>query len=531
MSMRKLIFLALVSMISYAYAAVTEAQSSPGSVGIGIARPDYYNQYSCNVSPSFISSIKSSLMNELNLSDYSYYNLSSSYCSDYGYGKNININLIFKKNATEFYGKQVSASFYLTDVFDYSLVFTDKERNALDYTIQQKYISYVINGTDEEFYVNLNPNWGDDNKVLCENLKALLDTLNGEKYYNEDNGYCSVVIKTKSSEVKGLVSDAISYVYYYGDKVYFHFSGYSEGNYNLASLASSLNCDLSNNDYNYPELASTCYGIYKDKERLYFGADKDGMYLSVYGFIGGKTKISINYNGDVSNTTIESLQAFVNEITQKYFNKIYNLTIEEGLYGGYTGEIIVTGLETNLDAFLELTAYDNLMDRSYNGDGVYATISKPYIQLYFPETNNQAAADKISAIRPYYWNRYLVITKDRVYSEVTLNENDEGLAVSKIKELIDPYVSTGNWMLNMSVTGGYYPIILYDYGLKGGVMESASTTSVAESNTRLSISGNVTGLTDNFASQYPGLSELEEPKTTDLWSAIVNFFKGLFNIK
>jgi hypothetical protein len=149
-----------------------------------------------------------------------------------------------------------------------------------------------------------------------------------------------------------------------------------------------------------------------------------------------------------------------------------------------------------------------VMNTYYTGEDIYVTISEPYIQVFFPEEPNGPM------LLPYYWGRNFVITNDRVYSSIILEENDEDLAIEKIKEFVNPYITTGEWELNMTVTGHYYYYPLLE-GARAGESLSAST-----------------GVQDALSLDYPEFEELEEEEEKpSLLETIINFFKNLFGIQ
>jgi len=508
--------LLLMSFLSVASAQVgiVQGSSEPAIARVGSA---------CNVSQSFLNALKSAILTEMEITGSVYSNFTNVYCYSYDDTGSVSFQLIIKNNKSDYKGTMVSGSLWTSELIDYDLLFTKEESNALSYILKQKYLDYYVNETDESYYVEITPSYETfDNR--CDDLRSFYDDLSGEKYFNEGD-YCSIITKTRTSEIKSLVGPGIGYVNYLGDDIRFHFYGYSEGNYDLASLSGSINCDLSTSNYYYPEFDSSCYGIYKSKSRVYFSTSNSSpdsnIYVSVYGYVNGKAKISASSYGSVSEQEVND---FVSKATNNYFNQAYSVNLIEYDYG-LSGETIINNLVLDMNAFNELKFSERFMDKYYEGDGVYATISEPYIQVYVPESSSQDVMVSRS-IMPYYWNKYFIITKSRVYSEITLNDSDSEVAVSKIKEFIDPYISTGDWSLNMTVTGSYYPIILYDYGMRAQTAE----VGVATATSSLESYGLI-GLSDSLSTQYPEIKELEEePQPVDLWTLIVNFFKGLFRM-
>jgi len=489
--MRKLIPLIVLLLIS-----VANAQEI-ATISID---PDFARVNNCNVSPSFIDDIKESIIGEMNFSPYSFSNLTNSYC----YGDNINLEFIFKENDDNLVGKRVSASFYIHEVFDYDAVFTEQEQEVLGYSLKQKYFEYLINGTDEDVYVQLSPN------KSCDEFNEYFKSLSGEKYFNNERGYCSIVFKTKVSEIKHLAqSNQVNYAYYFGKSLFFYFSGYSEGNFNLESLSQSLNCELSKSNYYYPEFETDCYGIYKEKGRVQLYAYNDNAYLNVYGIIGGEAKIMVNAY-DETNTNV--VQEWANNILNTYFpGQIITVELINGDYPRVSGEKTVESFILNNEALESLNKSDYEMNTYYEGNNVSATLSEPYIQVYVPSQPNEF--DNLGA-PIFYGGRYLVITNNRIYSSVSIKVNNETLAVNTIKLFVDPYIETVDWILNVSVNSGY-PTPLN--GMAEARSDGVTTTSG--------------GVQDVLSLDNPEFDELEkELEAPSLIQSIANFFKGLFGL-
>jgi hypothetical protein len=141
---------------------------------------------------------------------------------------------------------------------------------------------------------------------------------------------------------------------------------------------------------------------------------------------------------------------------------------------------------------------------------------------------------------PYYWDRYFIVTEDRVYSSINLDVNNASTAEEKIKEFVDPFVSTGDWELEMSVTGRwYYPRPLVGMA-ESGVARAAEVSAVAAGTSDLASSAvgidggqavtisASTGVQDLLSQEYPEFEELEEEERPTLLAMIINFFKNLF---
>ncbi len=464
----------------------------------------------CSVSDYFKESIISSVRVGLNLENYSYSNISSIYCFENEGYASVNLNIDFKKSESDFKGKTVSVSVYKSDFYDFRSVFSELEDKVLDYTLKEKYLNFLDSGKDEEFYIGINSRY-DGNKVkLCSELGDYFNVLEGEKYFNDDNWYCSIVVKASLSKIRELVSESVGSIYFIGDNVNFYFSGFSEGNFNLEKLSKSLKCDLSDEDYYYSEFENKCYGIYKDESRIYVSAGREFneayASISIYGINSGKGRMSVSAYGDNVLESKDKILEFVKEVSVRFLGVEYPVDLRELEWGGLEGDVKIDSLSINEAGLNGLSMRKDLMNIYFEGEGVYITLSEPYIQVYLPETAG-------SGIRPYYWGGNFVITADKVYSSVNLNENNVSLAVERIKEMVNPFIETGDWNLSINVRGGE---IFYQLGVKAGVLEGSAEASQQ------------VGVRDSFSSAHPDFSEFEK-ETESLIDMAINFIKGLLN--
>jgi len=524
--MRKLVPLMVLLIIS---AALGEETSIGVAMPISAISSDsrYYDN-TCNTSPEFLSMIKNSIITELGLSSYAFNNLTSSYCYGNGDYESINLNFIFKESENSIIGRNVGVNIYSSSTTDFSVVFNEDEINRIDYTLKQNYVEYLVNGTDSEQYVTLSP------RNECSELESFFNTLNGEKYFNQENGYCSGVIKISISQLKNLIHDSVGYINYLGEKIKFNFEGYAQGTYDLANIAAISKCDLSKNDYYYPSELDGCYGIYKDKTRVYFSTSKNTTYVSVYGYLNGKAKIEVSAYETVDTD-------FIRESLMNYLGSDYDITLDTTEWGGIQGSLVINDLSINIDAFNEFKKQDYQMDTNYYNDNTYLTISEPYISIYVPEERSTSASSsgvvETAKIMPYYWGRSITITKSRVYTSITMNENNEALAEEQIKTFVNEYLATDDWTLKMRVTGDYYyyPILYAEAGMtKSSVSERISMDSIQSVNVSGDASSGApeqqnTGARDAFTSANQGadFSELEDKSIID---TILDFFKGLLGL-
>ncbi|VVB74769.1 Uncharacterised protein [Candidatus Tiddalikarchaeum anstoanum] len=542
--MKKTFFSIIIAIfaISIVFAqAASPTIAEPEKVD-GVSVTSYgYDNTQCNISQNFMDSVKTVILSELNLTGYSYSNITSSWCYNYGDYNSISFNILVKESESSIIGKTISSSFYTSTVYDYDILFNAKESEVLDYTLKEKYAQYVVNATDESYYVQIYAPYGGNS---CDIMQAYFENLEGEKYFNNNDNYCSVVVKTRTSQIKSLVSEDISSIYYFGNSIQFNFIGYSEGSYNLEQLSTNMGCELSKLDYYYPEFTTSCYGMYKDTSRLYFytSTEINGVYVSldVYGIIGGRGVVSVSAYGDGVSGIESEINNFVSATTSEFFNTAYAVTLSTQ-ESWTSGTLDINNLELNTDSLNGFTISQNMMNTYYSMNNTSITITEPYIQVYVPEDLSISggvgvSSSAVSSVdimpRPYYWSRYFVVTKDKLYSEITLNTTNSALAESKIKEFIDSYVPTSNWVLNMSVVGGYFG----PYYLDGRVSEANTGSISSSSGSNIQVSGLTQNqgnlaLNDPLSSQHPELTSLEtQNQNKSIITMIVDWVKAnIFN--
>lgn len=470
----------------------------------------------CNVSESFINSISPLILSELNLSDYEYSNITYSGCYYYDTYKSLNFEVIAKKTSEEIIEKTISVSIYSGEEYDFNKIFTETEKDVLDYYLKNNYAVYLINNTDNEYYVKILGNYSSKNP--CAGLKEYFDSLQGEKYFEEGYDYCIITLKTKTSELKDLVLDKTGYIYYLGEDITFYFQGYSEGNFDVWLLSRTLDCDITKADYYYPEEESNCYGIYKEKTRVYFSKSieyEEGFYvhLSVYGIQNGKGKISSGIYG--KNINLETASKFISDSVKTYFGIDYIPELkkqsESEDWTSYTAEKSIDSLYLDSLTLEGMKKSEYLMDTQYSDTNTYITISEPYIRMY--TTAEETSADLLRIMPLYYRGKDITITKNRIYSSAEITENNSEKAEAVIRLITDNYVETDIWTLKMSVNGGgYYPLY--------SAMEKALDI--------MSVGEDSSGISDSFNSNYPDFAEFESKEKKSILTKILDFFIGLF---
>lgn len=516
------LFLSLLLLLNVSFceeAAVTEVIGvSSGSIGTDIA----YRGDSCTLSPESINAVKDFIVEELNTGNLSYSNVTGSYCYNYDDYNSISVTVLFKEDESSITGKSVTANFYSQTTYDYNQVFTSEELDRLGYNLKDKYMKYLVNGTSEEFYVILY-SYND-----CTSLTEYYNSVSDEKYFNEDS--CSMVFKTRTSEIKSISSAPADYISYLGDSINFVFSGYSEGEWDLGTVSESIDCEV-NTRYSIAESDSDCYAYYNDDNRLYFSSSKNlgkeaYAYFSVYGIIGGKVEFSVSVNDN--SISESSVQSWVNELMNDYFPDYeLNVDLEGEDYYKYLSKTESDFVfDTSVLSGFEME--ENEMNTVYSKGDTYATITKPYIQVYFYDYPVFSSA----SVMPY-WGNYFVITSNKVFARIVLDENNEELASQSLTELVSDYVSVNDWVLELNVGGGwYYPYPLMDTAMEGGGLAVSSIpevdSAVSSGNNELlnklqsETSGNLGSMN---ASKF---EELESSTQKGVFESVWDYLTGLF---
>ncbi|PIN99848.1 hypothetical protein COT72_04655 [archaeon CG10_big_fil_rev_8_21_14_0_10_43_11] len=550
--MRILSFVLLALMV----VGVGFGQTSQGTSSVAVSEPalaisiaDDVRDTQCNVSEGFVDAILPSILEEMRLSGYAYTNVSDTNCYQWSDYKSVNFNIVVKNASSDITGKVLGVSFYVNDVQDYDVVFTPNESKQLGWNLKRRYADHLINGTIEEFYVQAQPLYNSDTREYdCDSLRAYYDAISAEKYYEDDYNQCRVVFKTSSNQIKSLASTHVAYIWYLTDTLSFSFSGYSEGSFDLATLFSSLDCDFGSTQY-YNSVKE-CFGSYEENTRIYISAQKQfseesGAYVSVYGFEDGAGRISVNAYGQDISLFESDILAFVREVTGTYLAQAYEVTLEQQGDDRYTyisGEAKISSFNFDQSSVEGLNFYQNQMDSYYEGANVSISVSKPFIRVYVPEQPEEArsvaSSEERSILPPSYWDRNFVITQDRVYSSITLDENNPAKAQEQIKSFIDLYLATGEWNLTMRAGGGVFYPLYAEEGIarsldqvSAGSAETASLVSAASQDSSATDGGiKSTPLEDSFASQYPEFDELEaEEAQKSLFENVLSFLRNLFS--
>jgi len=470
---------------------------------------------SCTLSSESINAVKDFIASEMNTGNLAFSNVTNSYCYSSGDYSSFSVTVLFKENESSILGRSVNAYFYSQDTYDYSIVFSADELDKLDYTLKDKYVKYLINGTSEDFYVIL---YSYDD---CSALESYYDSLLGEKYFNQDS--CSIVTKISTSDIKGLSGAPADYVSYLGDSVNFVFSGYSEGSYDLESIADTISCDVSERYY-FEDVGSDCYAVYVDKSRLYFSSsttsDDSYTYFSAYGIIGGKVEFSVSAYGD--GLSDADVQSWVNIIMSAYFPE-YSLSVSFDNSGEYYKyySVVKDGFSFDNYSLSNFDVENYEMNTVYSSGDTYVTVTEPYLQVYFTDYPVLTS----SLVVPY-WSNYFTVTSNKVYAMIALSSEDEAVAEQSLNELVNGYVSVNDWVLDLNVGGGWY----YPYPLRGGIGADYSVSGSAEdsSNSQLldllqsETAGNIGSM------NVSKFEELEDLSNQNWLTSIINFFTNLF---
>ncbi len=466
----------------------------------------------CNLTTQEIDAIKGFASSSFGISS-SLINISNSYCYNYSGQKSIYANLITKSSESDIIIKSISFSISSYEEIDYDLLMEGKA-DYFDYSLKNKYYSYKINSTDEEYYVGISYYYDENYSVddFREELLGYYEDISGEKYYSEDYNSPSIVFKAKTSELLNIIPNFKSQISYYGSELSFTFIGSSEGNYDLANIAKTPNCDIVKGSRSYYDsFSDECYGSYIDKERIYFSAsdysENYSMYLSLYGVNGYKAEISAGYYGEVSE---QEVMEFINDNLGKYFPGVEYSPVFEKSHESYYYSAIVKNFIYDNSRFSGLNVSIDRQNTNYYSDNVYISVIEPHISLY-SDSNRILSLD--SKILPPFYGQNTIITKDHIYSSITIKENDENLAKIGLNEMLSGVVSANEWNLNMSLRQYYY---------YRGIEYAAD--SVKLSGGEQSANAFMSELISSFdESNFESLDSYDS-----VWESIIGFFSALF---
>ncbi|MBR9689660.1 MAG: hypothetical protein GOV01_02055 [Candidatus Altiarchaeota archaeon] len=524
-----------------------------GDVAVETQAKMIENTGTCTVSTDFISQVKAKIMNEFDIAPMGYIEVSDQYCWEGENRRNINFNIIIKESKESIDGLRVGASFYMNEFQDFDAVFTEEEARKLGYTIKQMYIEFLSTGKSQEFYVSMYPKYGADNIRQgfpdCDGLKNVYNEWDGEKYLNDDGNYCELIVKTDISSIRGLTSNNIDYISYFGDEVNYMFGGYSEGSFDLDSLSKSVDCRLNEGDYYIME-TSECHGIYKNEERFHMSANQEfedtWVNFEVYGFQNGEGQIHVNINGVNVLEHEDEAKKFISETTEKFFGKALmpNLEVREmgqvnpmvdgnGKFMYLEGKAKLENLVFNQNALQEIDLIDDRMNEYYSDQNLYITIGKPYIQLFIGDGGIETIDAKMTNIYPGYQFNDIVITQDKVFARVALDENNQAKAILELKELTSRFVETDEWKVEMKVTRkNDYPVLMREPMMMEPMMDAAVSgtavnweeekSKVMETRSQDFDSGEGLQIADEFSEEFPDFAEFDKEQVKSTVSEFIN---------
>jgi len=556
----KKLFLLLIFLLPSIISAQESSASSLGSpdaissvmptlisVDEGVVRDIEFvdEKRSCDEFVDLIDSVSKDLVSSLNFNNTSFVNVTNKYCWNNAFRTSVSVNLLVKNDSDSLVGKQVSFNFYVNDVVDYDTVFSKEENDNIGYFLKEKYLDYLINGTDEEFYVSINPEYSSNGDYDCSGLRIFYDSLSKDAYFNEDV-YCQLVVKISISDIKDYAKEG--YVNFFGDKISFSYEGYSVGDFDLNLLKDSLDCDIKEG-YEFDDFGS-CYGVFKDENRIYFSSykefEKSSVSVSVYGFVNGNARINVNVYGENADNVLGLVNDFVSSITIKYFGKDlspelklneYEGRISPYSYKSYTGTARITNLNFNSLSINGLKSNEDKMNTYYSDEenNVYLTISVPFIQVFYSDVDEQVieggsdVVSKMIAPYPYPRQNSFVITKDKVFSQTIIDSDDYDLAVSEIKSVLNKYVNTSDWVLTSRVTSGNYypyPLMYAEDGVSVRSLSASVESSVSVADSAIPSSGS--SFEDSFLSDYPEFDELNDDVVEE--KSFLGFLKQLLGL-
>jgi hypothetical protein len=514
--MKKLLFLLilLIPIVFSAQEVVSSSIAEPALISI-----DYRSNYECNLSESELLNIKNFVINNFNLTDNYLVNITNSNCYLYNDYYSVYVNILAKKEISDIEFKRISFSVSSSKDINYDILMNNKADN-FDYNLKNKYYSYYINNTDEEYYITFSYNYNKNYSIetFKEDLLNYFENIESEKYYQSDYDYPIIVFKSKTSELLNILPNFTTHISYYGDEVNFNFQGYSQGDYNLDLIALNPNCTITFT-LSYPEFNDECYGNYVNKERIYFSINdynkNYSIYLSLYGVKGYKAEISLSYYGDVTN---EKVQEFINNALLNYFPE-YSFVPN---FVDYYDSKIFTDFNFEDSRFNNLNKSKDRQNTNYYDSNTYVSITEPHISIYSSSKNIYSIDAKIL---PPFNGQNIIITKDRVYSKIQLKQNNKNIAITGLNEMLTPLIKTVNWELNMSLRQYYYYYKGVDvsFSTSKGIMEDSLSMESVNSNSPL-IAG--VSETQNIVFDESKFVELEKQDT--IIESIINFFTSFF---
>lgn len=424
--------------------------------------------------------IKDLIYNELlsfnsSLSNYSFYNISINYCYETENVSYYSAVAYFKEEASSPQGIQ----FYISvssneggvltlekeslvpyEYYDFSLFFSEEEDLILGYELKRR----IIDNNDSIVWVIIYPKESD-----CSSLKNLYEQSSYEKYYYESFGFCSMYLKLSPKSVMAFDLSSIGGIDFFGNSLYFYYTGEANATVNLDSIISSLSdCNIC--AYSNPSCVTdetkNCWAYYVDLERYYAsaskyeGMDSDYKYINVYvyGFVYGRGNVSVSAYG-YSESDVSS---FANEFMNKYFGAVINIKYGEPsnyLTRSSDSSIKSEGSSNYLTGSSEFNNFRmpssdvlSLLNKSTYLSEVYYYGSFANYSLSFSFGSKYLSISKYSE-KPFIYD-YFSATNESVIANVVLESLDDERAKSLLSDKVGGYgvnVSLSSWNVSYSI--------------------------------------------------------------------------------
>ncbi|MBR9680442.1 MAG: hypothetical protein GOU98_01300 [Candidatus Altiarchaeota archaeon] len=529
------VLLALLVLFQFGF---SDTMIGETSVGIDMM-PTPFMEDSCIVSDSTIERAITLAKQEVDLSTYEFVKTKETYCWKGEENQNMNVNLFFKQSDSEIDGKIVSVSINMYDFKDVDAVFSEKESQMLDYYLKERFVEYLSSGKDDEFYTVAYPVYNKEGatQIDCNSLKSVYSDFD-KVYLNDQQGYCEVIIKVKTSEIRELVSNEVEYISYFSEDIAYAFEGEAKGIFDLEAISKNLNCELNRDDYYLTEIED-CHGFYRKEGRFHLSANKQieeaWISVQVYGFDGDVAQVYVAVDGKRAGDFVSDAETYISEITSRFFGESIIPDLreidyrtfaadEENIYAHFEGTKKASNLKLRESELSNMELVEDRMNKNYYGDTVSVNIGNPYIQLFVKDNFAEITSADEKMMYPPTQMRDVVITKNAVFARVQIDLDNEEEAIIKLDELTKNIVQVSDWSITKWIVpkGQYFgPVrMMYDSAagmpepMEGEVMTDTITQTVETRATKTSQiieseEGQVQ-VVDSFNQEFPEFAEFDK---------------------
>ncbi len=538
LSITILLIMLVISAISNVSAQVANPTTATDSdMYESTIAPDYPE---CNLTEGQRSEILAAVLSEnATFADYDITEMEYVYCH-YSYGlredesetgENVTyfygtIRLMNSKNEpryvnSHFNGEIVNNKITLTYLskawpqYNFESYFTEEENIIFDYYLKMLLIDYEVYGEHGDmqawFRVNDMPVYRclttdlvgeeiarcptpydntDWEKFKDEFSQYVTDMNPDDSFYYQNEWSSMGLVKTRLSEVRNLLNNWVTSIYFFGENLMFNFQGNVTVSANVDDILKSLSeqgfevCSPEDSrcDYNKEKMAWYSPGMLGVYAHMSFG--ETYAYLNINGRQGETARLYAGLSGTDVDTHIDEMKAMISRVARILGIDVGDVEFEEQSYPEVYGKESPDGDGAHDDDEISTPPEPMIEESPYRMLTIQKEITLPVIdESAFSDwkkstgmfyTNYFMDDTGITVGKPYisYWQKTdewsyesIQIGEEEAYASVTIDSTNHDEAASMLSGMIGQFATiTGEWNLEYYPigTGGVFPV--YRYG-------------------------------------------------------------------